>query len=621
MALRLETKLRASSLSETGEPLIRQVHDELVRIAYRDSIVGAVVGALIAVLLAGILSTTLPLLPVALWLAVALAVNLARAGSLWLFRRAVDRADLAVSRGRFVATSAAAGLLWGAAAWFFYPAVPSEYQTAIVLVLAGLTTGAARLMVPVPAANLAYLYLAVVPLMARFLTAPVALPVILGLASMSLLYLGYMTIAAIQQYRTLAGSLRLGFENAALARSLGDEMARRNRIEDELRAASANAQAASRAKSEFLATMSHEIRTPMNGFMGMLQLLRDADDLTPRQREMVRVAANSANALSDLLSDVLDFSRIEAGRLELERLAFEPRPLVESVVALMAPRARAAGLELSLDYAAGVPAFVLGDPTRVRQVIVNLLSNAIKFTPEGRVRLAVQAMENHPAGTSGVSVLEFAVHDTGIGMDAATQARLFQPFTQADSSMSRRYGGSGLGLAISRRLAEAMDGTITVESAPGSGSIFRFTAKFTRIAAPTKPPVEERGSLPRFSGSVLVAEDDPTNREVIGLFLKRLGVECEIVGDGRQAVASALARDWDVVLMDCQLPGIDGLEATRMIRAQRQDGKPFIIALTANVRTSNREACLAAGMNLFLGKPVLLRELAAALRSCLRVRD
>jgi signal transduction histidine kinase len=593
--------------------LDRQVRDELVRVAYRDSVVGSVAAFGIALLFAAILGAALPAGPVLVWLAFALAVNLARGVLWWNFRRRatpeLHRFDVA----RFVGASALAGLLWGVGVWFFYPAVPSEYQTAIVLVLAGLTTGAARLLVPMPLANLAYLYFAVLPLMARFLTAEAPLAVTLGLAGMSVFYLVYMTLAAVQQYRTLRGSLRLGFENAALASSLSGEIARRSVIEDELRTASEQAQAASRAKSEFLATMSHEIRTPMNGFMGMLQLLRETESLTVRQRELVSTASDSAEALHGLLNDLLDFSKIEAGRLELEAIEFDPRAVAASAVEAQRPRAQAAGLELQFSAADALPARVLGDPTRVRQVLLNLLNNAVKFTPRGRVTLVVKVLAAEaPLGVA----LNFEVSDTGIGMDEATQARLFQPFTQGDSSMTRRYGGSGLGLVISRKLALAMGGTLEAESALGRGSIFRFTVPL-RIGAPRVPGGTEaapRLALPRLSGRVLVVEDDPTNQRVITLLLQRLGVEPVLVGDGAVAVECVTAERWDAVLMDCQLPGLDGWEATRRIRAAEAGARRTpIIALTANARREDREACLAAGMDHFLTKPVRLEELAAVL--------
>ena len=609
----------AASSADARASLDRLVRDELLRVAYRDSVTGAAAAAAIAVLFACIVGAVLPGPGAWIWLAAALGCHLLRLGSWWWFTRRVAPETRPWARAWFTGVTALGAASWGVGIWVFYPQVGAAYQTALVLTLAGLTTGAARLLVPVLAANLAYLYLSVVPLMGRFLTAESPPAVTLGLGLMSVAYLAYMTLAARQQLRTLERSLRLGFENAELVRSLEDEVRRRSGVEAELREVGEQALAASRAKSDFLATMSHEIRTPMNGFIGMLQLLRESKPLTPPQQEMVRVAASSANALHDLLCDVLDFSRIEAGRLELEELPFEPRVLAEAVVATLAPRARAAGLELRLECGPDVPAAVAGDPTRVRQVLFNLVNNAIKFTPQGAVRVTLRRREAAEGrGAAGTCRLEFVVEDTGIGMDEATQARLFRPFTQADSSMSRRYGGTGLGLAISRKLAEAMGGELTVESAPGLGSTFRFSGQFGPLSGRTVPGEEDAGPLPALSGRVLVVEDDRTNQRVIALYLDRLGVAHELAEDGEQAVALAVEREWDAVLMDCQLPGMDGLEATRRIRARRGDRRPTIVALTANVRTDNREACLAAGMDHFLTKPVRLRELAATLAACLR---
>ena len=596
----------------------RQVDDELVRIAYRDSIIGAPAASLVALSLAVILHGALPGPPLWLWLGLAIGANALRlAVRAWFLRR--PSAPVApLARRWFIGATALGAVPWGLAAGCFYPQVSPAYQTAIVLMLAGLTTGSARLLVPVLPANLLYLYLAVVPLMVSFLTAEGPAAVSVGLGAMCLAYLSYMTLAARQQLRTLRHSLRLGFENAALVQTLQAEVQRRAGVEADLREASVQANAANRAKSDFLATMSHEIRTPMNGFIGMLQLLRDTERLTPRQQEMVQVATASAESLHDLLNDVLDFSRIEAGRLDLEDIPFEPRTLAESVVAALQPRARAAGLTLRQDFAADLPPTVRGDPTRVRQVLFNLLSNAVKFTPAGEVALTVRRRPD-AAATRGFVRLEFAVRDTGIGMDAATVARLFRPFTQADSSMSRRYGGSGLGLAISRNLAEAMAGELTVTSTPGQGSEFRFTARLGVVEQPpaARVPAED-APLPRLTGRVLVVEDDETNQRVISRFLALLGLEFAVAGDGERAVELALAEPWDAVLMDCQLPGLDGLEATRRIRAQLGGRRLPIIALTGNVQDGNRRACQAAGMDHFLPKPLNLRELAALLESCVQ---
>jgi len=602
------------------DSLERQVQDELVRVAYQDSIVGSAAATGVAILFAAILWTALPASHVGVWIVVAVIVNLVRVGAWWHFRQQRKTGVQPGDRPRFIAVTAAAGLLWGVAVWNFYPIVPSEYQTAIVLALAGLTTGAARLLVPVPLANLAYLYLSVLPLMGCFLTADAPLAVVLGLGGMSVFYLTYMTIAAIQQHRTLSASLRLGFEHAELARSLGEEVGRRKVVEDELRTASDRAQAANRAKSEFLATMSHEIRTPMNGFIGMLQLLRETEPLTSQQREFIQTASTSANALHDLLNEILDFSKIEAGRLDLEAIEFDPRQVAESAAEMMRSRAEAAGLELHFGVVEPLPLSVVGDPTRVRQVLFNLLSNAIKFTPKGRVALTLRAI---PGQTSAESVtLEFAVVDTGIGIEPEVQARLFQPFTQGDSSTTRRYGGTGLGLVISRKLAEAMGGGLTVESVVAHGSTFRFSVRLRtgESADFASASVASAAPVRRLKGSVLVVEDDITNRRVVTLLLERLGLRWEHAEDGARAVELVAERPWDAVLMDCQLPGMDGFEATRRIRLVERGPRVPIVALTANARREDREACFAAGMDHYLTKPVRFEDLSAVLESCLARR-
>lgn len=598
--------------------LDRQVQDELIRVAYRDSIIGATAATGIALLLGAILGSVLPSSQVLTWLVCAVVVNGLRVVLWWQFRRRADRPVRPSDLAWFVVATASAGVLWGVPVWLFYPVVPPEYQTAIVLVLAGLTTGAARLLVPVRAANLAYLYLSVLPLMGRFLTADAPAAVIWGLGGMSVFYLTYMTLAAIQQHRTLAASLRLGFEHAALARSLGDEVVRRQVVEDELRRASEEAQAASRAKSEFLATMSHEIRTPMNGFIGMLQLLRESEPLTPQQKEFVATASSSADSLHGLLNDLLDFSKIEAGRLELEAIEFNPQEVAETAVQLLRPHAQEAGLELILGVAESVPRRAIGDPTRVRQVLFNLLSNAIKFTPRGRVALTLSASADGTIDPSS-AVIEFAVADTGIGIDDQVQARLFQPFTQGDSSMTRRYGGTGLGLAISRKLAESMGGNLTVQSAPGVGSTFRFTIPLRAVDAPAascaasgEPRVKRR-----FTGRVLVVEDDLTNQRVVTIFLQRLGLEVQVAADGSRAVELASTQSWDAILMDCQLPGFDGLEATRQIRARESGRRVPIVAVTANARREDRDACLVAGMDRFISKPIRFEELTVVMEEFL----
>ena len=615
----------AVAASPKTNPLEQRVRAELLRTAYADSIYGAPFAMVIAVMVGGTMLTAFPPSKVIPWVLLMLGCNLLRLLSRWRYtRRPVPLEATGWWERAFVFVSAITGLCVGWGMWMFYGANDPIYRVMVVLVLAGLTTGASRLLAPVYWANVSYLYLSVAPLLPRFVIGADLRGY--ALAVMCLIYLGYMTVAARQQLRTLRRLVALGFENTTLVGSLGSakdatdqlnreltaEIERRNIVETELRAARERAEAASRAKSEFLATMSHEIRTPMNGLLGMLRIVRDSE-LTTDQRDHLETAAGSADALLELIKDILDFSKIEAGRLELERIAFDPTATIKTVVDLLGSRAKAKGLELAIDLDPHLPVGLLGDPTRLRQVLFNLVGNAIKFTERGRVALSVKCEAVEATSVT----LGFAVTDTGIGMDAEALGRLFTVFMQADSTMSRRFGGTGLGLAISQRLVEAMGGKIGAESKPGSGSSFYFRLRFQRpVTIDPKHPTREVEAPyvpPALRGRVLVVEDDRVNQRVIGHFLKQMGLEITTVDDGFAAVKAATSAEWDAVLMDCQLPGLDGLEATRRIRAQLGDRKLPIIALTANASTSDRTACLAAGMDDFLTKPVRRELLAAAL--------
>ncbi|MDO8543442.1 MAG: ATP-binding protein [Opitutaceae bacterium] len=500
------------------------------------------------------------------WLVVTLSCFGVRLATRWIyFRAAGDRGNSLRWERLFIAVSAATGLAWGISAWYFYTPEDSIYRVLVVLVVAGVTTGASRVLAPIPLANLAYVYFAITPLVARVLVSPETRSVIVGL--MATLYLVYMSVAARQQVRGLRRTVRLGYENAALVESLGEakeraeklnqdlsnEIGRRKVVERELRTANEQAVAASRAKSEFLATMSHEIRTPMNGVLGMLHMVRGTP-LTPVQREQVETAAASADTLLDLLNDILDFSKIESGRLELERIPFSPSVVVSNVVELLRPRASLKNLGLEVIADSHLPVGLIGDPTRLRQVLFNLLGNAIKFTDRGGVQVRVDC---EPSDARHVTVT-FAVADTGIGISHEAQAQIFTPFTQADSSMSRRFGGTGLGLAISQKLVEAMGSRLTVQSELKRGSTFQFTLRWEKaVGLDTGETVAAQPFvLPRLCGRVLVVEDDRINQRVIAHFLKQMGLESAVVEDGHAAVEAACGGTWDAILMDCQLPGI-----------------------------------------------------------------
>ncbi len=435
--------------------------------------------------------------------------------------------------------------------------------------------------------------------------------------------LGLVFCLGIALVRMIEASQRRSEESLCATRAvnenLGKLVAERTR---DLEAAIERANEASRAKSDFLANMSHEIRTPLNGIIASADLLRRRADLSPSATEHVRLIADSGELLLKQLGDVLDFSKIEAGQLLMETHSFDLRPLVADCVALVAAQAEQAGIHLNCTLEPALPLHFEGDSFRLRQVLLNLMANAIKFTPAGG---DVQLTITSAAPQQNPPLVRFEVRDTGIGMDESAMKRLFERFTQADSSTTRRYGGTGLGLAISARIVEMMGGRLQAESIPGHGSVFYFTVPL-RVIAPVSdvvtPPKQPLASL---GLRVLVAEDNAMNRKILAAQLAALGCRCTMAVDG-EALLIALQQEPlpDVVLMDCHMPNLDGWEATRRIREWRSEVNASalqlqaatlpIVALTAAALPEERIHCLDAGMNDFLAKPVKLADLHRALQ-------
>jgi signal transduction histidine kinase/ActR/RegA family two-component response regulator len=417
---------------------------------------------------------------------------------------------------------------------------------------------------------------------------PVELLFLLIASSISYLAFGLMFFV-ITRYR----------EEYLVERERAHSLAELMKTNSELLIAKDKAEAASRAKSEFLANMSHEIRTPMNGIMGITEIVLETG-LSAAQREHLNTVKHSAEALLGIIDDVLDFSKIEAGKMAIELAPFPLRKCLENTLKTLAPRARAKNIGLRLELDPSVPEDVIGDQGRLRQVLINLVGNAIKFTSSGEVSVEVSVDNSNNSG------VHFAVRDTGIGIALEKQSVIFEAFSQADGSTTRQFGGTGLGLTISSRLAEAMQGRLWVESTLGKGSCFHFIARLEEAPQRLEPPrPDTMVRTPRPGGlNILLAEDNTVNQRVAVHLLKKEGHRIVVTSNGKEAVAAWRSQWFDLVLMDVQMPEMDGIEATAEIRRRENGSHTPIVALTAHAMAGDRERCLAAGMDDYLTKPI-----------------
>ena len=536
--------------------------------------------------------------------------------------------DKSIIRRWYLVSVFLTGAGWGITSTLMFP-FNELHQIVLAFILVGVSASG------VTYSSVAWVYYGYVgcvllPLMIRLFY--VGGEVYYALSAMTGFFLGVMVMAVYRMYKSSVAELELSYKNVVLIEDLTkagnnleslnddlkDEIQHGKQIELELKKAKEKAEQVSQAKGEFLANMSHEIRTPMNGVIGTLQLLEDTS-LNDEQKEFVDIAHKSADALLAILNDILDLSKIEAGKLSFENITFDFKQIVKDIVILHSLKAEQQGVFLLQQVDESLPEFLMGDPTRLRQVIVNLVSNALKFTSQGEVKISVDVVNKE---TDSVD-LKIAVIDTGIGIPQTAQETLFNAFTQADGSTTRKYGGTGLGLAIVSQLVDLMGGSLGVDSVEGEGSVFWFTVNLqcAKKAPEMAGEIAKKNKALQLEAKILLVEDNPINQMVAQKMLEKVGLKPTLANNGVEALKQLNERSFDLVLMDCQMPEMDGFDATREIRkldimALNQRPLP-IVAMTANVMSGDRERCLDVGMDDYIGKPVQRDQLTSVLKKWL----